>query len=183
MNDLIFFKKACFTGYRPEKFPFKLNRNSAEYEKMIDRIYKTLEALIEDDCKIFYTGMAMGFDIICAECVLELRKKYKDIQLICAIPHEKQNIAYPVDWQQRYKYVLNKCDRRVLVNYEYHKNCFQERNMYMVDNSDFVVCWYDGKPGGTRNTLRYAQKQDRTVINININYLENFDTLQTMICL
>lgn len=175
------FKKACFTGYRPEKFPFKLNNHDAQFHKMISRITKTLEALVEDNCKIFYSGMAMGFDIICAECVLELRKKYKDISLICALPHKQQAMSYPIDWQQRYHYVLKKCDKSVYVSEDYHKMCFQERNMYMVDNSDFVVCWYDGKSGGTRNTLKYAQRLSRTVININLEYTESFNSLQTML--
>ena len=183
MSDFDNVKKACFTGYRPEKFSFKLNNSDIDFQKMFSRIKRTLEALIEDDCKIFYTGMAMGFDILCAECVLELRQKHKDIQLICALPYEKQDSGYPIDWQQRYKYVLKKCNQKVIISEEYHKACFQQRNMYMVDNSDFVICWYDGKSGGTRNTLKYAQKKSRTVINININYNEDFENPQIMFCI
>ena len=41
----------------------------------------------------------------------------------------------------------------------------------MVDNSDYVVTWFDGKHGGTENTLKYAAKKRRHIININ----EDFD--------
>ena len=50
----------------------------------------------------------------------------------------------------------------------------------MVDNSDFVVCWYDGKSGGTKNTLKYAAKKHRFIININIDYLDEFSHTQTV---
>ena len=183
MNDFDYIKKACFTGYRPEKFPFKLNSRDPQFNKMIARVISTLEALIDDGCKTFYSGMAMGFDILCAECVLKLREKYNDINLICVMPYKNQESAFPIDWQQRYKYVLKKCDESIYISDDYHKACFQERNMFMVDNSDFVVCWYDGKKGGTRNTLKYAQKKMRTVININIEYDENFESIQTMLSL
>ena len=37
----------------------------------------------------------------------------------------------------------------------------------MVDNSEVVVCCYDGKSGGTAYTVDYAKKKAKTVIQIN----------------
>ena len=51
----------------------------------------------------------------------------------------------------------------------------------MVDNSDYVVTWYDGKQGGTRNTLNYAQKKKRYIVNLNVEYLKEFNNLQSKI--
>ena len=44
----------------------------------------------------------------------------------------------------------------------------------MVENSDYVLTWYDGKPGGTRNTLEYALSKKRYVINTCNNVSESF---------
>lgn len=174
-------KTACFTGYRPEKFPFKLDNDDVDFQILKSRIFKTLVSLIEDDCKIFYCGMAMGFDILCAECVLELKKTYSDIKLKCAIPFKEQGNSLSFLWRNRYFEILNRCDEFRYISDEYSKTSYQLRNKFMVDNSDFVVCWYDGKAGGTRNTLKYAAKKGRTIININLNYIDEFKNAQTLI--
>ncbi len=178
MSDFENVKKACFTGYRPEKFPFKLNTDNANFCVLRSRILKTLSALIEDDCKIFYSGMAQGFDIICAECVLELKHKFRDIRLVCALPFEKQERSFSADWRNRYYDLLETADDVVYIFKDYHSWCFQERNKFMVDNSDFVVCWYDGKAGGTRNTIKYAQKLNRYIVNLNVEYKEELNKTQ-----
>ena len=49
----------------------------------------------------------------------------------------------------------------------------------MDDNSDFVVCWYDGKKGGTLNTIKYAQKLNRYIINLDVEYKIELNKLQT----
>ena len=36
----------------------------------------------------------------------------------------------------------------------------------MVDNSDYVITWFDGQSGGTKNTIRYAKKIGRQIFNI-----------------
>jgi len=172
-------KKCCFTGYRPQKFPFKLNSNIAEYSLLISRIEKTVTSLIEDDCKVFYSGMAEGFDILCAECVLKLKEKYPDIVLICALPYDRQELGYSPYWRNLYYDILQLADKVEYISKDYYSWCFQDRNKFMVDNSDFVVCWYDGKAGGTHNTIKYAQKLERFIINLNVEYKEELNKIQT----
>jgi len=36
----------------------------------------------------------------------------------------------------------------------------------MVDRSRYVICYYDGKSGGTANTVRYARARGRDIINV-----------------
>lgn len=171
-------KKCCFSGYRPSKFPFELNNEDIDFQIFQKRLFTTIKNLIDDGCRTFYTGMAMGFDIIAAEVVLYFRGKVDGIKLICAVPFENQEINFPNDWKNRYNFILNACDELVVIAKEYHNGCYQNRNKFMVDNSDYVVTWYDGHSGGTRNTLLYAQKKHRYIINININYLEEFNNSQ-----
>lgn len=171
LND---YKKCCFSGYRPSKFPFKLNIDNVDFQIFEKRLYTTINELIGDGCRIFYSGMAMGFDIIAAEAVLNFKCKIPDIKLVCAIPFKEQNNSYTFEWKKRYNNVLNCCDEIVVLAREYHNGCYQNRNKYMVDNSDYIVTWYDGKSGGTRNTLLYAQKKRRTIVNLNTSYLSEF---------
>lgn len=175
------YKKCCFSGYRPSKFPFKLKKGNADFDLLYRNLTTTISAIIDDDCAVFYTGMATGFDIIASEIVLELKTQFNHLRLIAVVPFEEQEKAYSNDWKVRYDSVISSCDEVVVLSKDYHAGCYQNRNKYMVDNSDYVVTWYDGKQGGTRNTLIYAQKKKRYIVNVNTEYLKEFNNLQEKI--
>lgn len=67
-------KRCCFTGYRPSKFPFELSGGNGDYDEFLSALESTIFSLYEKGCSLFYTGMAMGFDIIAAETVLKLKR-------------------------------------------------------------------------------------------------------------
>ncbi|MBR4072553.1 MAG: DUF1273 family protein, partial [Clostridia bacterium] len=163
------FKSCCFTGYRPGKFPFSLDRNNKDYIKFENKLVDAVFSLPAENCFTFYTGGAIGFDIIAAEIVLMLKEAPKlnaGIELICAVPFIDQAANYDNMWKKRYENILSKADEVVLISDKYYPGCYQKRNEFMVDNSDFVVTWYDGKSGGTRNTVRYAAKKGRRIVNL-----------------
>lgn len=165
-------KKCCFTGYRPSKLPFDVYKKNIKYTEFENLIIDGILKLSQDDCFVFYSGMAMGFDIICAETVILLKKLYKKpLKLVCAVPFEEQGECFSPHWKERYYNVLNNCDGKVVLSNEYHKGCYAVRNRYMVDNCDYVLTWFDGKSGGTKNTIDYAIKKNRAVINLNNNYV------------
>ena len=158
----------CFTGYRPQKFPFELKRSDPDYIRFENRLITEIAELVNENCLTFYTGMAMGFDIIAAECVLTVAaaKKSSAVRLICAIPFPDQAKAYPPEWKKRYDDILAQSDQTVLISNEYYRRCYYDRNRFMVENSDFVLTWFDGSPGGTKNTVEYAKSKLRKVINL-----------------
>ncbi len=160
-------KKCCFTGYRPAKFPFSLSREDPEYKKFENALVEEVLRLIDNGCHTFYSGMAMGFDIIAAEVVLMLKNAYSfsDIKLICVLPFSAQGESFTLFWKKRFYNTLENSAQKIVLSQEYFPGCYQKRNIYMVDNSDCVLTWYDGKPGGTRNTLDYALSKKRYVIN------------------
>lgn len=178
MNNFKNIKKACFTGYRPDKFDFKLNTNNVRYLQLRKRLTTTLTDLIENGCNIFYCGMAIGFDIVCGECVVKLKRKYKNIHLIAAVPFLGQQDGFGEEWQKRYNRVISASNEVVYLLDEYHVSAYHIRNKYMVDNSDCVICWYDGRKGGTHNTVTYAQKCNKYLININTEYNEELNSSQ-----
>ncbi len=168
-------KKCCFTGYRPAKLPFDINSKNKAYNDFENLITEGILKLANENCTVFYTGMAMGFDMLCAECVLSLKKVYKKpLKLICAIPFKGQEEGFSEQWKKRYHKILDECDEAVILSEIYYKGCYQKRNKFMVDNSDYVMTWFDGKPGGTKNTIDYAVKQNRFVLNLNENGGENY---------
>ena len=160
-------KKCCFTGYRPAKFPFSLNREDPDYKKFENALVEEMMSLVGSGCRVFYCGMAMGFDIIAAELVLMLKRAYgySDIKLICVLPFPEQADSFTSFWRKRFNDILDLCDEKIILAKEYSMGCYQKRNVYMVDNSDAVLTWYDGKQGGTHNTIEYAAKTQKYIIN------------------
>ena len=156
----------CFTGYRPSKFPFAFGEGE-EYIKFENKLMSAIFSLPDEKCFTFYTGMAMGFDILAAELVLLLKNR-KDcaIELVCVLPFKGQENAWSEEWQERYNKVLESADKVILLSDHYYKGCYFKRNNFMVDNSDIVLTFYDGQTGGTAQTLGYANKKGKKIVNI-----------------
>ena len=159
--------RCCFTGYRPEKFDFSLDENNTMYNKFVDRLFNAVTDLAESGVSEFYSGMAMGFDIIAAETVLDVARLRPDLslRLVACVPYIEQASAFPKSWKDRYNYILSNCDKALLLSDKYYKGCFQRRNKFMVDSTDFVITYFDGAPGGTKNTVTYAKKQGKGIVN------------------
>jgi uncharacterized phage-like protein YoqJ len=143
--------RCCFTGHRPEK----LTRSEAKIKKDLEAAI--LQA-INDGFVTFITGMARGVDIWAGEIVLQLRKQNPNLHLIVASPYEGFESRWSADWQRRYKDILDQADLVRFVCNGYSKSCFQIRNEWMVNRSARVIAVYNGEPGGTRNTIEYAER-------------------------
>ena len=83
--------RCCFTGHRPEKLNTSEKEVKAALRKQIDQA-------VHDGFTVFITGMARGVDLWAAEIVLDLRKRNKEIRLICAIPHEGFEARWSPSW-------------------------------------------------------------------------------------
>ena len=144
--------RCCFTGHRPEK----LNTSEKEVK---GALRKQINQAVYDGFTVFITGMARGVDLWAAEIVLELRKRNKDIKLICAIPHDGFEVRWSPSWQQLYRYVLTEADLTRVISKGYHTGVYQVRNEWLVNHSARVIAVFNGQPSGTKNTIDYAYRQ------------------------
>ena len=152
-------KRVCFTGHRPEK----LNINEKEVKKKLrDAIRKS----VEEGYTTFISGMARGVDMWAAEIVIEERKKNDEIKLICAPPFEGFEKSWSFVEKCRYSSILKRSDYIKYVCEHYSSQCFQIRNVWMVDHSSRVIAAYNGESGGTRNTIKYATSKNVKIYNI-----------------
>lgn len=109
---------------------------------------------------------ARGWTNGAAEIVLALRDEGAAVRLICASPYRGFESRWGRDWQERYRLVMERADLVRFICPAYSRDCFQRRNEWMVDHSARVIAVYNGEPGGTRNTVEYAQWHNVPVINI-----------------
>lgn len=157
----------CFTGHRSQKLPWGFNENDERCKAMKKKLREQIELAIKRGYNTFITGMALGFDMICAEIVLELKKKYPNIKLIGALPCRNQDCKWPPKQQERYRNLLEKLDAIRCVNDEYTgPECMLERNRYMINNSSMVIALFNGQPGGTKKTIDYAREQGKEIVII-----------------
>ena len=150
--------RVAFTGYRPQKMPFGFNE---EDERCIDfklRLRNTIESLIWQGYKHFISGGAMGMDMFAAEAVLDLQKQYPDICLEMVSPFDGQAEKWSDEYRRRHDLLFSKADIVTVTGHSYTRSAMFNRNRYLVSNADLLLAAYDGQPGGTAMTIRYARE-------------------------
>lgn len=153
----------CFSGYRVEKMPFAAN------DPRVDALTAALDRAIADAAAQgytgFFSGMSTGFDLWAAEAVLRARET-PPIQLFCAIPFDRQADRYSSEWKRRFNHCLLAADRVFVLSRDYYAGCYAARNRFMVDASSLLICYFDGKPGGTAQTVRMAKQNNLRIVNL-----------------
>ena len=151
---------ACFTGHRPQKLPWSFNEEDPRCKKMKQLTKLKIENSIKNGYHSFLCGMALGFDLICAEIVIDLKKTYPYLKLIGVLPCKNQTNKWETKQKERYASILKQVDIvKCLYDSYIGKKCMFERNRYMIDHSSLVIALFNGKLGGTWQTIGYAQKK------------------------
>lgn len=164
---------ACFTGHRPKSLPCGYNEEHPACTKIKSQLWRLITGLIEKkNVTRFISGMAVGIDTWAAEIVLELKDEYPNITLEAAVPCKTQATSWNVKSKERYDLLLSQCDKVTVLQEQYTSDCMMKRNMYMVDQSDYVVAVWNGKPSGTLNTMKYAITQGKPVFYIDTVYFK-----------
>ena len=148
-------KVCAFSGHR--------NLNSGGFDNaLLDRV---ILDLIKMGTNTFLCGMAQGFDLAAAQSVLQYKERY-DIHLTACLPCANQSDTFSEKNRGIYNSVLERCDKVITLSPEYHSGCMHERDRFMVDNSDVLVCYLRRNSGGTFYTVNYARKCGRKIIEI-----------------
>ena len=147
-------KSCSFSGHRVLGKDFDYN--------LLDRVILNL---IKNGIDTFYCGMATGFDTAAAESVINYKKNY-DVKLVACIPCENQTETFSQKAKERYELILNYCDEQIIFAPVYFDGCMQQRDRYLVDNCDVLVCYLRRKSGGTYYTVNYAKKTGKKTIEL-----------------
>lgn len=163
-------RTACFTGHRPEGFPFELYspKNYAAFKKVLQ---KHVYDAVGDGYDTFITGMQRGTDIIAGLTVLEMKKTVPGLRLYCVSPFESEITSR--HGRDLYEYITlrDSCDYFTALRKYYSNSSFHERNRVMVNNSTRVIAAVYSMGSGTGNTLRYAESRGTSIDVINLEAL------------
>lgn len=122
----------------------------------------------------FISGMAQGIDMWGARLVLKLKDTYPNLKLVCAIPCKNHTDVWDDNHSvNEWFEITQSADEVIYVSEEEYSNkCMQERNEWMVDNSDYVIAVWKGSIGGTSNCIKYAIEQGKEVTRLHPFKLE-----------
>ena len=148
-------KICAFTGHR--------HLSGYDFDELL--LQRVVSNLVKTGVKRFLCGMAIGFDLKAAQTVLVLKEKY-DIELVACLPCPNQAEMYSAKNKLLYGAILERCDEVVVVEKEYTRGCMLNRDRYLVDNSDLIVCFLRKRSGGTYYTVNYAKKKNKKIIEI-----------------
>ena len=130
-----------------------------------------VEQLVKSGYKHFTMGTHGNFDRIVLNICKKIRKTYTDISILVVITSfndiKKHVIMddYGIDSYTPYDDV-----ETVMYDIEevYYKRRITESNKKMIDNSTILLCYVDEnrKYSGAKNTMLYAKKKNKKIINI-----------------
>ncbi len=172
-------KTVSFSGYRPEKLPNQGEESSFEVQAIKENLRHAVTQAIEMGYDTFLVGMANGFDTFAGEAVIELKKIYNHIKLVCVLPFAKQEDDED-KISKNYKKLVDNADEVVTLAENYTRGAYYVRNEYLIDNSSLLICFYDGRYGGTEYTIAYAQKKGKQIVNLapkDIDIVRNFNNI------
>lgn len=179
MFNLNEYNTACFTGHRPNKLAGGYDYYSAPNIVLGKQIRSAvLDLITNHNTKHFICGGAIGVDQMAFMVLQKLKLTYPDITVELAVPFKQQYIKWSTASQNTHHKHVQLADTVTYVDLLseytlpqhqpdiYHIAKMQQRNQYMVDNSQYVIAVWDGTAGGTKNCIDYARANDKSIIRI-----------------
>ena len=141
--------------------------------RYVDNIIKVENLLEEQIRKLideneyvdFLVGRNGDFDQCVSSSVLRVRKNHRDdnSSLVLVLPYPTaeylNNENYFLDY-------YTDVEISHAASVAHPKSAIQIRNREMVDRADLIICYIEHEKGGAWQTVEYAIKQGKTVINL-----------------
>ena len=149
----------CFTGHRRIK--------DEDVAGIIAKLDVVIERCLSKGYCRFITGGALGFDTLAAKRVIEAKRCDPSVTLSLILPCRDQTKLWTnlVDINE-YRNLKDAADEVIYIQNFYDSGCMMKRNRYMVDHSSVCIAYFNGKAGGTVNTVNYANKKGVAVVNL-----------------
>lgn len=152
----------AFTGHRPERL-------ALPEEDVIFWLNVQIRQAVNDGYTEFITGMQRGVDIWAAEAVLKLSEEDKNIRLIAACAFRGMEDQWDATWRRRYGDILRAADGIHYIGDRPGMQAFFARNHWMVDHASRLIAVYTGAPGGTKETIEYAESKQLQIVSMGVN--------------
>lgn len=167
----------AFTGHRPKKLGGYGQGESSVVARNVRAVLGLLVHRIAEAHPggvTFLSGMAQGVDTWAAEAVLEWRDVGRiPVRLVAVVPFEGQERIWPPPAQEGYRAILARADEVITLERPERRPSRDEvrgwlyaRNHWIADRAELLVAVFDGSPGGTAETVRYAEQRGVPVLRL-----------------
>ena len=152
----------AFFGHRYLDNPFQI-------EERLDIIIEKL--IRENEYVEFLVGRDGEFDQFVSSAVRRAKRHYRDDNnfLVLVLPYQKAEYLNNAEYFEEYYDEIEICQASAKAHF---KGAIQIRNREMVDRADLIVCCIDHEYGGAYQTIQYAQKQNKKIINLATEEIE-----------
>ena len=150
----------CFTGHR-------LLPGGAEGQRLRYLCESSVRQAYAEGCRRFFSGGALGFDMLAAAIVCYLRDSfYADMSLHLLLPCRDQAVGWSEKNRQRYADMLSLADSYVFLHESYSERVMQSRNAALVEKADLFIAYMKNPASGTGSTLSMARRAGIPVRNL-----------------
>ena len=134
-------------------------QNESKKKEKTEKIRKELSRLKAEGVSHFISGCEQGIDLCFAEEVLG----DGSLTLECACAYEEQANFYSEKEREKYFNVLKKCNSITFVSKKRDFGCKTKRDRYMLEKSDYIVCFWDKIAPYTGELLQFAASYNKKI--------------------
>ena len=130
------------------------------------RLEKIIRELIQDHEYVeFLVGRDGEFDQIVSSTVIRMKKRSgnNNCTLVWVMPYLNAEYENNTESFDNYYDEIEICEESSRAHF---KGAIQIRNRHMVDRASLLICFVDHESGGAYQTLKYARKQRKSIINL-----------------
>lgn len=130
-------------------------------EKILNEI---LEEILENkEYTEFLIGRNGEFDRFVASTIVKIKKEYKNSFFIWVLPYLTSDYIKNKENYEKYYDEIEICEKSSIAH---PKSAIKIRNREIVERSDLIICYIEHDNGGAYETIEYAKKLNKKIINI-----------------
>lgn len=138
------------------------------------KLYELLRIIISrGDREVeFLVGRNGDFDLVAASVVRRLKKELnvENVFLTLVLPYETAELRNNAEAFENYYDSIEISEASADKNFKY---AITARNRDMIDRSGTVVVYVKNQSGGAYQSLRYAEKNEKKIVNLYYTHNEN----------
>ena len=131
-----------------------------------DKLERVLHQLLEEKSYVdFLVGRDGDFDQAVSSTICRLKRNFRDDNSahIWVLPYPTAEYLENQKCYEEYYDEIEICGEAAKAHF---KAAYQIRNRYMVDRADLIICYIEHESGGAYQTIKYAEKQGKKIINL-----------------
>ena len=145
-----------------------------DYQAAENKLYELLRIVMQKDSREieFLIGRNGDFDLMAASVIRKLKKETGNDNafLTLVLPYATAELRNNNESFESYYDSIEICEASADCNFKY---AIVARNRDMIDRSDMVVVYVKNESGGAYQSLKYAKKNQKRIINLYHNQNEN----------